>query len=429
MSSIYSSAQLTIVAAAGRDPSHGLPGLYPCQRSSQLIDHISIGSTCLSVLSRWDFDEAPHFKAVEKSVWASRAWTFQEAVCSRRRLIFTEDQVIFSCDTKTSLEWGREIDTNGMIYGNFPWVYGIRESLRPLRPALKTMERYCKREISHESDALDAIVSTLNLVLKDNEYHIWGVPFRILNEFPVDKQMRPQASTLLEAPFTAPGIKAVEICLAWHLDTARSGKRRPRRPHRRKGFPSWSPLGWSSRKIIWTEFRTTQSSLVVYTSKGREMLSSLLLSAKELPAEMPQRIELTLQTATVHTATDESGIYKDRIIFDIERGFRLFVPVYWDDLVDTECDLKIAVVVEDEFGMIFMLLKAHVEHYERIGYSWLNKAGLDTMSAKGILWHPEMTNSSEKDENGWWTYDWWDSFSREYKWWHDYFKEESVVIG
>lgn len=68
MGAIYSSAQLTIIAAAGSGPQHGLPGISDFRRTPMPYGEV-VGSIGLVVTS---------IKAIEEvfdSVWASRSWT------------------------------------------------------------------------------------------------------------------------------------------------------------------------------------------------------------------------------------------------------------------------------------------------------------------------------------------------------------------
>jgi len=88
---IYSSARLTLVAAAGEDSSYGLPGIGTKGRlpmESLTIDNITITSM------------PPHlFTQISRSTWAKRGWTYQEGYLSPRRLVFTEYEVAYLCNT------------------------------------------------------------------------------------------------------------------------------------------------------------------------------------------------------------------------------------------------------------------------------------------------------------------------------------------
>jgi hypothetical protein len=68
MGAIYSSAQLTIIAAAGEGPQHGLPGVSEARRTPMPYGEV-VGSVALVVTS------LPAIQEVFESKWASRAWT------------------------------------------------------------------------------------------------------------------------------------------------------------------------------------------------------------------------------------------------------------------------------------------------------------------------------------------------------------------
>lgn len=85
MDLVYQNSELTLIAAAGNDPSYGLPGVRRRHRSLQ--PRARIGKHFLvSTL------EDPRL-CIKRSTWMSRGWTYQEGLLSRRRLIFTDQQV------------------------------------------------------------------------------------------------------------------------------------------------------------------------------------------------------------------------------------------------------------------------------------------------------------------------------------------------
>lgn len=89
MHRIYEQAFVTIIAAAGTNSDHGLPGVAGLRREQHL--HATIGEVDLldSSLRSW--------ADLNSSAWKSRAWTLQEGALSRRRLIFTDRQAHFEC--------------------------------------------------------------------------------------------------------------------------------------------------------------------------------------------------------------------------------------------------------------------------------------------------------------------------------------------
>ncbi|KAH9207973.1 heterokaryon incompatibility, partial [Leptodontidium sp. 2 PMI_412] len=88
MGSIYRNSELTLIAAAGDDPSYGLPGVGKRHRtplaSAQIGHHFLRQARDIS-------------HVVWESRWHSRGWTYQEGILATRRLVFTDEQVYFEC--------------------------------------------------------------------------------------------------------------------------------------------------------------------------------------------------------------------------------------------------------------------------------------------------------------------------------------------
>ena len=91
MDAIYIGAHFTIVAACGADSRAGLPGVRTRSRRPQRVEIIR-GITLAAA--------QPNLaNALLDTQWHHRAWTFQEAVLSKRLLIFTDFGAYFQCST------------------------------------------------------------------------------------------------------------------------------------------------------------------------------------------------------------------------------------------------------------------------------------------------------------------------------------------
>ncbi|KAK6851482.1 hypothetical protein PG995_011607 [Apiospora arundinis] len=90
MGQIYYQASLTIFAAAGPDPSYGLPGVSRARLLPDTVVHHPYTITPIP-------DKPQRY--IQQSIWATRGWTYQEAYLSRRRLFFTDVQLYFECAT------------------------------------------------------------------------------------------------------------------------------------------------------------------------------------------------------------------------------------------------------------------------------------------------------------------------------------------
>ncbi|KAF2232039.1 HET-domain-containing protein, partial [Viridothelium virens] len=91
MDSIYGGADLTVITACGQDCHYGLPGINATSRTSQSTVKIGRITIFTSTLH-------PH-RRIHSSKWAERGWTLQEIVLSTRRVVFTDDQFYFECNT------------------------------------------------------------------------------------------------------------------------------------------------------------------------------------------------------------------------------------------------------------------------------------------------------------------------------------------
>jgi Heterokaryon incompatibility protein (HET) len=88
MDLIYAEAEFTIIAT-GCDHSTGLFGIS--RERSLLHKRVYINGFTITTF----FDQTWSF--VQRSAWATRGWTFQESLLSKRRIFFAEDQVLWDC--------------------------------------------------------------------------------------------------------------------------------------------------------------------------------------------------------------------------------------------------------------------------------------------------------------------------------------------
>lgn len=443
MSSIYHSAQITIVAAAGASPAYGLPGVGSFLRQKRIARHARFDSLSLSLLHLARHTKESYLGQVARSFWASRAWTYQEGMFSMRRLIFTKRQVIFSCNETTNLESNIASDYKSRIY--LPWIMvsNAGEYNKRMGSAKTCLEQYCRRNLSHESDALNAIVSSLNLVLRHDEYHIWGVPFQLLNSTIADEECP-------DAIDTAPPIwelvsppEYVMICLLWSNSTWYFEEDIPFYC-RRLRFPSWSPLGWSPRSILWEGDGMITSALSLRTANGSSRLSEHLQCAKTDPSRMPQQLELTTMTMTVGLCEGQ-GVHDwpwNDVVFTLGEGFEIRKYVMWDDhktfLSDTSIvcgdSLKVAIVVGGSAGTVhLLLLKSKGSYYERVGFCKFlaEPLGMLLLRCEAVYKVEKQTDTNPLGrEAGKAELETCFGNLDEYRWWdHLPFQEETIVLG
>ncbi|KAL2070092.1 hypothetical protein VTL71DRAFT_14772 [Oculimacula yallundae] len=248
MGSIYRNSHLTIIAAAGDDPSYGLPGVRKRSRYQQAHAQIEHGY----------LREVHHIEdLVNSSRWRSRGWTYQEGILATRRLIFTDSQIYFECQGMSNYEMfnlpyadmhspnqGQQIHPR---YHNMP--PGHSESKIGLYSGsngniFNQIEQFSLRELSHPSDRLRAFLGILEAFERDGHglRHCWGIP--ILLETPpiIDSNMITLHSGFdSKEPLDGEDIRKYSVSsfirnLMWEKATFK--------PHIRiEDLPSWSWTG------------------------------------------------------------------------------------------------------------------------------------------------------------------------------------------
>jgi hypothetical protein len=213
MGQIYSQSQLCIIAATGIDPNYGLPGVSKRNRKVQV--QISLGQLDL-------VEQFLPPKLVRQSLWSTRGWTLQEGCLSRRKLIFTDEQAIFSCHEMCCQEslYSNDWENSNETYDGYSLttLAKIIPSIWERKPenmwstsdeiVKSLLDSYSKRVLRYDADIINAIRGVFKVL---NVQHCWGIPFEQL-----------------------PDGKAWTMSLAWIRKDGEG---------RKTGFPSWS---WAS---------------------------------------------------------------------------------------------------------------------------------------------------------------------------------------
>jgi hypothetical protein len=249
MDAIYGSAVATIISADGSNANAGLEGiqlnhwgkmaqnsgLAPVEppgrpRSQNALQGYKTAMFSENLSIAAPLDTVDH--NLSRSVWNSRAWTFQERLLSRRLIIFSHGHITWHCRGMICRE-DMTVEDSGVKYNSLQWLsldpragdkprqgvffddstertrHGTTRLVRSTRFAeyVKAVEEYTHRQMSHQTDALNAFAGLgriFSMALQSESYY--GLPVRNL-----------------------------DVGLLW----------RPTHPLiRRSGFPSWSWAGW-----------------------------------------------------------------------------------------------------------------------------------------------------------------------------------------
>jgi hypothetical protein len=213
MDRIFRGAELTIVAAAGDNPKYGLPGVKNRRRVSQPT--VEIGKQkFLSTLM-----EPQHI--IQESKWITRGWTYQEAVLSTRRLLFTDSQVYFECAKMNCCE-ALDPGYEGLVAFQRTGAYSGKRLFPPIgHDITRHIEAYSQRDLTYDSDALNGISGIFRAYeqLSTPIYQLSAIPF-LPDQFANSERKQ---------------TRHFALGLCWNHNTE---------VQRREGFPSWSWTGW-----------------------------------------------------------------------------------------------------------------------------------------------------------------------------------------
>jgi hypothetical protein len=219
MTSVYGNAMLTIIAAAGKDANHGLPGVSSFRREYKGAD--------LGQYQIVDSHLPCHYRSIYKNTWATRAWTYQELVLSTRSLIFFDTHVEWLCKCT---EWFEQLHLEHPdLKVKRNWV-GPEEQLRlDISQYRSHVNQYTRRSLTFETGIVNAFAGIMAAI--DDEF-FWGVPYSNFCKF-----------------------------LTWKVGKPPSGHIPDQRRVFDLSIPSWSWLSWRG-VIIPPPFELLENSLL-----------------------------------------------------------------------------------------------------------------------------------------------------------------------
>ncbi|CAI6336393.1 unnamed protein product [Periconia digitata] len=167
MNDIYESASLVLVSAYGDSMDFGIDGVSRSRSVTQ--HHIDVSGLRLTNLVRESAEDP-------LSLWQTRGWTYQEAVCAKRLLHFTNTRAYYECQTSTYYEdmYNPEAEIDEFT------TYGVRLDGEDL--VFDAFERhlanYSSRKLSFPSDVYNAFIGIANLLYGPNynQLFFYGLP-------------------------------------------------------------------------------------------------------------------------------------------------------------------------------------------------------------------------------------------------------------
>ena len=380
MDAIYQNSDVTIVAVGGQDGNYGLPGVGRRHRRKQASG--SVGKHFL--ISTMNSPGS----LVENSKWITRGWTYQEGLLSKRRLVFTDEQIYYECHgmhccetldmplqdmhIKSQQRFRMEFCQQGSM-GVFPHGIG-----RGPWEILERIEEYSQRSLTKQSDVLNGILGILR-VFEEGSFsvrHCLGVP------------ILPKTRELLQKRATSPWnpITGLLMGLCWNLRTPSL---------RHAGFPSWSWTGWPA-PVTWhvhdiemlvtdpntnLEFELNDGSVVDYDTfqtSYNELSSTSALSGF---------IHISAWTSSIHVLESKCTSRSEcqhKVKIDLEDEEYLhweYVPTIAESLSKQEEYVGIHLgthPVEDSdyaerTGPALLVVSKSDNCMERVGFGWIDQ--------------------------------------------------------
>jgi hypothetical protein len=176
MGTIYRAADMTIIALCGEDAYAGLPGVRkdrPRIRQQEItINDVSM----LPVMMPTGWAET--YK-VGETKWTTRAWTHQETLLSRRRLIFGREQAYFICGESILCE-----DVIGSDFTPFIDTFALLQLYASIQPNSDSIQKtftnivtaYARRQLTQKIDRLNGISGILENMSKIGGRFFQGIP-------------------------------------------------------------------------------------------------------------------------------------------------------------------------------------------------------------------------------------------------------------
>jgi hypothetical protein len=222
MASIYANASVTIIAEQGKDANFGLRGLRGISQPRKLSqDVFELSGGAKVIYTQGSISDLRG----ETSLWSKRGWTFQEALFSRRRIIFNHESVRWECGSARWAEdveeiWSEEIEPDTLtskfqeIYScPFPSLYQYGELVKD----------YFTRQLSNAEDVLLALAGiTTSLSYQFEGGFLCGLP-----------------------------VVLFDIALLWRSQGALTRRISSGRSSSKSFLPSWSWAGWHGRLDLW----------------------------------------------------------------------------------------------------------------------------------------------------------------------------------
>jgi hypothetical protein len=237
MDIIFAKAELTIVATCGNNATAGLTGVRPGTRRRRTMSKQQ-GSHLMSL-----YLPASKYGLLNRTAYASRGWTLQELLLSKRVLFVSQQQIVFHCTSSRRSESlpGERPHHTQYGFGEidlFPKAISGPNDFCNVLSYNTMVQEYSMRRLSFQSDIENAFAGLASIL----EEWYSGTPV-------VHGMMLPFFACSMTWMFSG----GRHDCSNWTKNE---------RGKKREGFPTWSWVAWAA-SITHINERTLSISLPV----------------------------------------------------------------------------------------------------------------------------------------------------------------------
>jgi len=176
MAAIYQKATLVIIAANARSMDDHIAGVGAARNPVDFA--CAVGDLFVANIL-WGLHNAVH-----ATFWRTRGWTYQEAVCAKRRLFLTENQAYYECgiDTRSenltpfflpNLDIPHQYRLDSRLGEAAPVVGGNADAFHSYASHLRN---YMSRDLTFSSDVFSGFLGVSRAIYGKDETFFHGLP-------------------------------------------------------------------------------------------------------------------------------------------------------------------------------------------------------------------------------------------------------------
>jgi hypothetical protein len=179
MHEVYEGAMFTIIAANGNNAEAGLPGVSEASTERQFSVRVQ---ELLLIM-----EGSPLDRAIESTHWSTRAWTYQEFLLSRKRIIFSDTLIYFACKHGTYPEDQIRLhEPPARCSGHTVLRLEYKVDWQKLNWTIYAdyVSKYTSKSLTCQEDVIPAFTALIEVMKREifvDTPFIWAIPYSCLD--------------------------------------------------------------------------------------------------------------------------------------------------------------------------------------------------------------------------------------------------------